>query len=714
MSVRTSLLASFGAVLLVIGLGLAYNNIRVANRIQRWIASSLLERTADLTEARVEGFLQPAERLCAVLALMAESGLIEDAQPSSVMRLAAPLLANLEAVSSLNLAGSDGWGLLVLADGDGWLTREVQAGTHPGQVQWARWSPAGRMLTNWSEALAYDPRQRPWYQAALTHRPADGTNAAPALPEVVWTGPYVFQTTRNLGMTASVAVRARQAERLVVACDVLLDSLDRFARSHPPTPNGWTLIVNDETAVLGAPRRNSSDAVAPPRREVQKVSEAPVPELAAVARAWLAADRPADFTREIRANGEKYWFSARAIRVSGTRFWALMIAPQTDLIGELALERRILIGVLAGALLLAVVLSLVLAGIYSAPLRDLVSRSERIERLDLALPGRGRAPSRIREVNRLFRAQSRMRSALESFSRYVPVEVIRELLARGEAARIGARPAEVTVLFSDIRGFTTISETMPPDALAELLSEYFDALQHLIETGHGTTDKFIGDAILAFWGAPKADPEHARHAVESALACVHKLAGLNRSWEAARKPRLDTCFGLATGPVVVGNVGAHSRMNYTVLGNTVNVASRLEHLCRELGCEILATDTVKAAAGEGIAWRRVGPVAIRGKREVVEVFEPFGIGIEVDDLALEFRRAYDTGLQHFLRGDFTLTLAGLSPWRGSHHPAAEALAARCRVYQAGDLTGPPFLVAGQPVAPSETDHLRNAGAPDDS
>ncbi|MCP5522852.1 MAG: hypothetical protein H7A46_15040 [Verrucomicrobiales bacterium] len=714
-SIRTSLLAGFGAVLLVIGLGLAYNNLRVGDRIQRWIATSLLEKTADLTEAKVESFLQPTEHLCSVLALMAESRLIDDAQPASVVRMAAPLLTNLGAVSSINLGGSDGWGLLVIADGSGWRTREVQAEARPGQVEWAQWSAAGEMLTNWTEALPYDPRERPWYQAGLKYRPTGGTNTAPALPQVVWTGPYVFQTTQGLGMTASVAVSARRAQRLVVACDVLLERLDQFARAHPPTPGGWTIIVDDETRVLGSPRRNAPDSGAPPRRGVQKVTEAPVPELAAVAQAWLAAERPTDFIRAIRAEGEDYWFSARAIQVSGTRLWALMIVPEADLIGELSRERQILVGVLAGALLLALVLSLVLAGSYSAPLRDLVGRSERIERLDLTVPRRQRpATSRIREVNRLFRAQARMRSALESFSRYVPVEVIRELLDRGEAARIGARPAELTVMFSDIRGFTTISETMPPDALAELLSEYFDALQHLIETGRGTTDKFIGDAILAFWGAPKPDPEHARHAVESVLACTHQLAGLNRAWETAGKPRLDTCFGLATGPVVVGNVGAHSRMNYTVLGNTVNVASRLEHLCRELGCQILATETVKAAGGEGLVWRRVGPVAVRGKRELLEVFEPLGIREDIDDLTLEFGRAYETALQHFLRGDFTLAVAGLQPWRGPVHPAAEALAARCERYQRGTLTGPPFLVAGQPQPTRDSAHLRKAGGADES
>lgn len=714
MSIRASLLAGFGAVLLVIGLGLAYNSLHVGGRIQRWIATSLLEKTADLTEARVESYLQPTGRLCAVLALMAESRLINDAQPASIVRMAAPLLANMGAVSSLNLGASDGWGLLVIgADGE-WLTREVEAASAPGVVQWTRWSAGGEALTNWTEALDYDPRQRPWYTAALRRRPNDSVTTAAALPEVVWTGPYWFETTREPGLTASVAVSSPRARRVVVACDVLLGDLDDFARTHPPTPNGWTVIINDANKVLGAPRPNAPPGALPPRTEVRDISEAPDPRLAAVARAWIAGGRKANFVRKARINGSDQWISARPIHVAGERFWALLVVPYSDLLGELAHERRILVAVLAGALALALILALVLAGAFSAPLRALVRRSQQIERLELTRKHTAPHRSRIREVSHLFHAQARMGSALESFSRYVPVEVIRELLDRGEAARIGARPAELTVMFSDIRGFTAISETMPPDALAALLSEYFDALQHLIETGHGTTDKFIGDAILAFWGAPRPDGDHARHAVESALACTHKLAGLNRAWDAAGKPRLETCFGLATGPVVVGNVGARSRMNYTVLGNTVNVASRLEHLCRELGCEILATDTAKAAAGNAFVWRRVGPVAIRGKRELVEVFEPLGVGGEVDDLTLEFRRGYEAALGHFLRGDFTMTLACLQPWRGPHHPGAEALAVRCEAHQRGALTGPPFLVAGQPVPTSESAHLRKAGAADES
>ena len=157
---------------------------------------------------------------------------------------------------------------------------------------------------------------------------------------------------------------------------------------------------------------------------------------------------------------------------------------------------------------------------------------------------------------------------------------------------------------------------------------------------------------------------------------------------------METCFGLATGPVMVGNVGAPTRMNYTVLGNTVNVANRLEHLCREVSCDVLATEKVVQAAGKELIWRRVGPVAVRGKKEIIEVFEPLGRAEDVDATLLEFKRAYETALAHFLRGDFTLAEVGLSPWVDVH-PAARVLAEHCRVLAANPSLPERLLVAGR-------------------
>jgi adenylate cyclase len=705
-SIRTSLLLSFGLILAIFAGGVAFNNIHVGRRIQQRFLATFINQTAGLTETKAKGFLQPAARLCSFLGLLAESDLLDLSRPEGLVQMADALLRDLPIVSSLNLGTTEGWGLLVRNDGTNWLTRVVDAQNAPGVVHWTRWDARIRPARQWTETLNYDPRQRPWFRNAMAAFRRGRMEKAHQLPRVVWTAPYTFRATGEAGLTTSVAVRARGPHgpaTLVIACDVLLRDLDEFTRTHPPTPNGWTIIIDDAGRVVGRPFQVAGDVASADQLVVerQRVTDAPLPRLAAVARAWMAQDQPADYLAKLREGNETFWFSARPINVRGTRFWALMIIPERDVMADILWERKILAGVLAGVFLVALGLVLFLASAYSRPVRTLVRRSEAIQRLELN-DGPPPEDTHIRELHRLFQAQANMRNALASFSRYVPVGVIRELLKQRKAARIGARPAELTILFSDIRGFTRISEQMAPDALAGLLSEYFGALQEVIEKRQGTTDKFIGDAVLAFWGAPAADEAHARHAVEAVLECRHVLARLNRQWEEQGRPRLETCFGLATGPVVVGNVGAPTRMNYTVLGNTVNVASRLEHLCREVGCDALATETVVQAAGKELLWRRVGPVAVRGKKEIIEVFEPLGRTNEVEAELREFKRAYETALARFLEGDFTLAEVGLEPWRNTH-PAARALVKRCRALAA--LSPPParLLVAGttEAAAPSE-------------
>jgi adenylate cyclase len=217
-----------------------------------------------------------------------------------------------------------------------------------------------------------------------------------------------------------------------------------------------------------------------------------------------------------------------------------------------------------------------------------------------------------------------MRRALDSFARYVPVEVVRELLDRGEAAEIGGRNAEVTILFTDIAGFTTIAESMSASELTSHMSSYFETVVDVLHRHGGTVDKFVGDSVMAFWGAPKALENHSRPAVEAVVEICEWLQRANRQWCEQGLPALPTRFGLSSGKVTVGNVGAIHRLSYTVLGDPVNLAQRLEALNSKLNTSVLADENVRNAAGDGFAWRDVGEVEIKGKMASVRAFELLG------------------------------------------------------------------------------------------
>ena len=216
-------------------------------------------------------------------------------------------------------------------------------------------------------------------------------------------------------------------------------------------------------------------------------------------------------------------------------------------------------------------------------------------------------------------SKRRLRDAL---GRYVSPEV---------AARVERNPGDlegerrqVSILFTDLRGFTTLSERMAPEQMAARLTEYFDAMTSAIFVRRGMVNDFIGDAILAVFGAPLDDPEHARHAVLSALAMMETLAKLNKHWSVEGLPALRMGVGVHTGEVFAGNVGRAGKVKYAVVGDTVNLASRVEGLNKELGTTMLVTEATYRAAGLDLEVKDRGPISVKGREEPVRVYEVIG------------------------------------------------------------------------------------------
>jgi adenylate cyclase len=215
------------------------------------------------------------------------------------------------------------------------------------------------------------------------------------------------------------------------------------------------------------------------------------------------------------------------------------------------------------------------------------------------------------------------RRARETFGRFLAPSVVEEVLAQEGALRLGGEKRELTVLFGDVRGFTSISERLEPQLLLELLNEVLTPMTDVIVSGHqGTLDKYMGDAVMAFWGAPRPQPDHALRACRAALSLSERLAELRPRWRARGLPEIDVGVGINTGPMSVGFVGSQDRFyNYTVLGDAVNLASRLEGANREYGTRILLGEETRAQAGEAVVTRLVDRVRVKGKREPVAIHE---------------------------------------------------------------------------------------------
>jgi len=206
------------------------------------------------------------------------------------------------------------------------------------------------------------------------------------------------------------------------------------------------------------------------------------------------------------------------------------------------------------------------------------------------------------------------------FGRYVSKDVYTQLLEHPEMAELGGRRRAMTVLFSDIRGFTSVTEKGDPEALVAQLNEYFSRMVEVVFRHHGTIDKFVGDMVMALFGAPVDDDDHAEHAVAAAVDMVKELTDLNAKWTAEGKPALDIGIGINSGDMIAGNIGSSSIMSYTVIGDHVNLGSRLESLNKDYRTRIIISDSTRAQLKHPYDLRPLGDVVVKGKTRPVAIF----------------------------------------------------------------------------------------------
>jgi len=257
----------------------------------------------------------------------------------------------------------------------------------------------------------------------------------------------------------------------------------------------------------------------------------------------------------------------------------------------------------------------------------------------------------IREVNELADVVDRMKASLRSFARYVPTDLVRTLLADGRDAELGGEIRRLTIFFSDVADFTGMSEGMEPTRLVAATGRYFTLMTGAITRHGGTVDKFMGDGIMAFFNAPGELPDHPRAACLAALDAQREL-DLAAAEAPPGEPSYATRIGLGLGEVLVGNIGTPERFAYTLLGDEVNLASRLEGLNKVYGTRIVAAQAVADEAGDGFEWRRLDRVAVKGRQQGTAICELIGRKGEVAADVLAARDVYERALDAYLAAEF--------------------------------------------------------------
>ena len=239
-----------------------------------------------------------------------------------------------------------------------------------------------------------------------------------------------------------------------------------------------------------------------------------------------------------------------------------------------------------------------------------------------------------------------------AFSTYLAPAVVKQLIDSPEGLNLGGEEREITAFFSDVQGFTSISEALTPHELVELLNEFLTEMTDIILKHEGTVDKFEGDAIIAFFGAPNVLKNHAERTCSACIKMQKRLAELRENWKENEKPELKMRIGLCTGNAVVGNMGSESRMDYTMMGDTVNTAARLEGINKIYGIYTLISESTCIAAGSSIETREIDTINVVGKKEPVTIYQLLGYTGDVDDLAKKMNEHYAAALHAYRNQDW--------------------------------------------------------------
>jgi adenylate cyclase len=258
----------------------------------------------------------------------------------------------------------------------------------------------------------------------------------------------------------------------------------------------------------------------------------------------------------------------------------------------------------------------------------------------------------------------------KSFALYLAPAVIEKMLGSEKPPELGGEQREITVYFSDVAGFSSFAEKMSPHDLVALMNEYLSAMTEIIEEHGGFVDKYIGDAIVAVFGAPLDDPSHALHAVQAALRCRDKLEELNRTAAAFKGYRFGQRIGLSSGEALVGNMGSRRRFNYTVMGDTVNLASRLEGANKYFATSIMASEMTMAFAGPTIVWRELDAIRVQGRTTPVKILEPLGEAGQVNAERQRVAAAYAEGLRRWRARNFAEAAAAFAASADVDPPSA--------------------------------------------
>lgn len=558
-----------------------------------------------ITDLNVQ--LYPLENTSKLTAELIESGVLNINDPQETEIYLFDLLRKSPLVNGVYWGDVKGNFTYARREDDGSITTEIiNRDVYPPTQFFVYRNKDDKIIKKVSMKPDFDPRVRVWYKLATERK------------NTVWTDVYVYsQGPANLGIAiASPAYHKDGSLWGVYSMDVRLDYLSRYVAARKIAHHGEVFIVDDKGELLASPKLIQMN----PETYYKKG----LMNLYTLSKSYGDAFKTFKNTKQkvflFKSDHQKYIAAFNKIPSLLEHGWYIAIVdPESDFTSNIQKLKFVYLIFDSLIFILGILLISKLVNLIVTPIKKLEIETEYIKNFNLE--PRPRILSRIKEVIELSSALHAMKNGLRSFQRYVPASLVRQLIEVGDDARIGGAKRDMVVFFSDIKDFTSISERTDSNQLVQQVCNYFDAFARIINEQKGTIDKYIGDSVMAFWGAPLPVYHACERAARAALTCKQRGYELNIMWKIEEKPLLSTRFGLHYGEAIVGNIGSSERLNYTVVGDMVNVTSRLVSANKIYGTDILVSDAIYQQIKDMFVLRFVDNVMLKGKAQALAIYE---------------------------------------------------------------------------------------------
>jgi adenylate cyclase len=408
------------------------------------------------------------------------------------------------------------------------------------------------------------------------------------------------------------------------SANLTLDVLSQFLATHRASRNSMTIIAErNDGRIVAASEPNKGVRIVDGHLQIARLGNF-ADEDVRQAYQLQKESKENDIVFTSRQNGQEISasFSPFPDRF-GHQWEAIILTPTDDFIGQLRATNRQIVVVIVFLMAIELLLIYFLSRRLSKPIENISLNLKSIE--SLSFEHQTNSPSNVREIAQLQSAVSLLRNSLQSFSSFAPVGLVKSLIKSGIPLTLGVEKQFLTIFFSDVENFSTQAEQLPPDDLLARVSVYFEEVSRAISDEQGTVDKFIGDGVMAFWGAPLPLTDGVLHACRGALRAARRMERTNEAWRGEGRAPFRIRIGLNSADVLVGNVGSSERFSYTVMGDGVNVASRLEDINKTFGTTICISDSVFDAVGSKIVARPLRRVQVKGRKQAFMVYELVGI-----------------------------------------------------------------------------------------